>query len=64
MRTNLLAKVAAIMRPDYPLLVTRGLVACPSRNRDVEVDRCFACASFQDTTGDDDGNTWLRCRAT
>jgi hypothetical protein len=34
--------------------VTKEVVGCPVRRRDVELDVCFMCAAFQDLVSDND----------
>jgi hypothetical protein len=64
MSTALLSKVAAVFQPDRLAgLVTEGRVHCPINGRDVDVDRCLGCRSFEKTIAGQAGQVWLRCKA-
>jgi hypothetical protein len=43
------------------LIVDDGRVRCSLTNRDVEIDRCFACPAFEALVTED-GATYLTCR--
>jgi hypothetical protein len=61
--TTMLSKIAAILQPvRLASVVTQGQLYCVKRGRDVEVDMCYACPSFEGTYLDPSGETRLRCR--
>jgi hypothetical protein len=54
-----------VVRPRHlDSLVTAGRVSCPYSRGDVDVDVCFACASFEGMSEGNAAGKWLRCRGT
>jgi hypothetical protein len=61
--TTMLSKIAAILQPvRLASVVTQGQLYCVNSGHDVEVDRCYACPSFEGTYLGPSGETRLRCR--
>jgi hypothetical protein len=61
--TTMLSKIAAILQPDrLASVVTQGRLYCVNSRRDVDVDGCYACPSFEGTYLGPVGETRLRCR--
>ncbi len=43
-------------------VIDHGVVWCPERQRDVDIEECFACPRFQGLDTNEAGWKMLRCR--
>ena len=47
--------------PQGAITVDEGVVRCPFRDRDVDVEQCYSCRLRKDM-GVTNGQQWVRCR--